>query len=282
MTTDYAADRGCPEPYLRRIADAGFSHVHWCHQWNTDFLYSASEIEQIEKWLREYRLGILDLHASSGVEKGWFSPLEYERLAGVELVKNRIEMAARLSSDVIIMHVGEPKTDEELGSRLGRLRRSMDALAPFAEERGVRIALENGGPGSLLVIEALLSEYGPESLGICYDSGHGNMTGHRGLDWLDPLKARLISVHLHDNDGAGDQHKLLFTGTVDWRRLAGVLALSAYGKCVNMETSMRCSDIKDEAAFLAKAFETGAAFSGMIKEEMGSVSAQGLSSEERA
>ena len=46
MTPDYVRSSGDPAPYLRRIADAGFSHVHWCHQWNTDFLYAACEVER--------------------------------------------------------------------------------------------------------------------------------------------------------------------------------------------------------------------------------------------
>ena len=77
MTTDFVRDKGNPEPYLRRIADAGFSHVHWCHQWNTDFLYSRPEIEQIRAWLAGCGLQTLDLHASAGVEKNWASLLEH-------------------------------------------------------------------------------------------------------------------------------------------------------------------------------------------------------------
>ena len=30
MTSDYVPASGCPEPYLRSIAAAGFTHVHWC------------------------------------------------------------------------------------------------------------------------------------------------------------------------------------------------------------------------------------------------------------
>jgi sugar phosphate isomerase/epimerase len=72
-------------------------------------------------------------------------------------------------------------------------------------------------------------------------------------------------VHLHDNDGAGDQHKLLFTGTVDWKRLARIMAASSYDKCVSMEVALRCMDIKDEAVFLQKTFETGTAFAEMVR-----------------
>jgi hypothetical protein len=84
ITTDYAVvDKGNPSPYLRRIADAGFTHIHWCHHWNTDFVYSRSETEQIGRWLDEFSLKLLDLHASVGPEKNWSSANEWERQAAL-------------------------------------------------------------------------------------------------------------------------------------------------------------------------------------------------------
>ncbi len=35
VATDFNGSGGDPEPALRRIAEAGFTHLHWCHQWNT-------------------------------------------------------------------------------------------------------------------------------------------------------------------------------------------------------------------------------------------------------
>ena len=256
ITTDYAKDTGDPSPYLKRIADAGFSHIHWCHQWNTDFLYSEWEIEQIQKWLSEYRLQVLDLHASAGREKAWGSQREYERLAGLELVRNRIAMASQLGSNVVIMHAPHNSTP-------ALFRRSLDDLMPFAREQGVRIAIENG---DLKKTAAVLSEYDPDYLGFCYDAGHGNVSGD-GLDHLEELKDRLISVHLHDNDGTGDQHNPLFSGTVDWPRLARIIAGSAYTKCVSMEVTMHNSGIDDEMVFLKYTFETGTRLSQMIEEQ---------------
>ena len=262
VTTDYATDVGCPEPCLRRIADAGFSHVHWCHQWNTDFIYSEAEIEQIHLWLREYGLILNDLHGSDGVEKCWVSPLEYERRAGVELVANRIAMAARLGGDVVIMHQGsEPDGAADKELYWSQMWRSLDALEPIARDHGVRIAIENG---IFAALRPVLERYAPDYVGLCYDAGHGNVSGD-GLDETDALTDRLISIHLHDNDGTGDQHNLLFSGTVDWARLAGIIAGSAYEKCISMEVSMRNSGIEDEVAFLAKAFDTGTTFAEMVE-----------------
>jgi len=253
VATDYAADIGDPSPYLRRIADAGFTHIHWCHQWNTDFLYADCEIEQIGCWLREFGLRLLDLHASDGREKRWASPREYERQAGVELVRNRIDMTARLGADVIVMHIPAAPGNEAL-------RQSLDELRPYARERGVCIAVENG---VFDAIEWVLENYESDYVGLCYDAGHGNMIDD-GLDRVEALKDRLIAVHLHDNDGAADQHKPLFSGILDWPRLAGIIAASAYAKPINMEVGIRNAGIEDEVAFLAHLVETGTRFADMV------------------
>jgi len=261
VTTDYARSTGCPEEDLRRIAEAGFSHVHWCHQWNTDFLYGDAEIAQIDAWMKQFGLALTDLHASDGVEKRWVSPREYERLAGVELVANRIAMTARLGGDVIIMHLGkEPEDNAPRAVFWMQLWKSLDTLEPIARRHGVRIAVENG---EFPAIRKVLDRYAANYVGLCYDCGHGNLIDD-GLEQVDALRDRLISVHLHDNDGTGDQHNILFTGTIDWQRLAAILAASAYKKPVSMEVSMRNSPIKDETAFLAKTFETGTVFAGMV------------------
>ena len=265
ITTDYAASTGCPQPYLERIAEAGFTHIHWCHQWDTDFLYGDAEVARIGAWMREYGLALTDLHASAGREKPWGSCREYERLAGVELVLNRITMTARLGGDVIVMHLPGGLAEPEQAERTwGCFRRSLDALEPHARVHGVRIAIENGSRNFDL-IEQALAMYGPDYLGLCYDSGHANIDGD-GMDRLERIKDRLISIHLHDNDGASDQHKPVFSGTIDWARLARVLAASAYKKCLSMELSMRNAGIEDEQTFLHQGLAEGTRLTRMVEE----------------
>jgi sugar phosphate isomerase/epimerase len=263
ITTDFARDTGCPEPYLREIADAGFSHVHWCHHWNTDFLYSAAEIDQIRDWLHACGLRLLDIHASDGSEKNWASLREYERLSGVELVRNRIDMAAELGADAIVMHLPYLGDAAEKNPAWSQLRKSMDALETHAHHLHIRIALENTSDDSVATIERLFSLYSVDYLGLCFDCGHGNITGH-GLDQLEHLKDRLTVVHLHDNDGTGDQHNIPFTGTLDWSRLAGLMATSAYKKPVSLESNLHRSGIQDEREFLARAFAAGTKLTTMI------------------
>jgi sugar phosphate isomerase/epimerase len=266
MTTDYLQSTDSPEPFLRRLADAGFSHLHWCHHWNDDFVYAGAEIEQIGRWLDQFGLKLNNLHASEGVEKRWISTVEYERLAGVELVKNRIEMTRRLGGDVIILHMPvAPADDPDRQAFWNALHHSLDALRPFARERDIRIALENLTDGNFATVRQVLGQYPVDFVGLCYDSGHGNVTGD-GLEQLELVKDRLIALHLHDNDGKGDDHQPLFTGTVDWRRLAGIIARSSYDKMVSLEVSMRKVGTDDEMEFLRTTFDGGTRFAQMIDE----------------
>jgi sugar phosphate isomerase/epimerase len=264
ITTDFTADTGCPEPHLELIARAGFTHVHWCHQWNTDFLYDPSEIEAAAAWLNAYGLKLLDLHGSDGKEKRWASPREYERRAGVSLVRNRIDFVARLGAEAIVMHIPSRRDT----AAWDQLRRSIDEIGPYARARGVRIAIENG-EGNFADIRELFAVYGQELLGLCYDCGHGNLTpagsSHAiGLTELDRMKDRLIALHLHDNDGQADLHRLPFTGTVDWTRLCRIIGSSSYRKCVSMESNVHREEVTEPREFLRRAAEAGGRLTEMI------------------
>ena len=266
-TTFYAAD-GSPKPCLEHVAQSGFSHLHWGFHWNDDFFYSPSEVKQIGKWLKQYSLILNDIHATSGQEKCWSSAREYERQAGVELVKNRMEMASELSADVIVMHSFGAPDDLSAPGREDRsmdsLYKSLDELEPVSKNLGVRIAIENSA--YFEVQEPVLLRYPPDYLGLCYDTGHGNFFHGKGMIGLEKFKHRLIALHLHDNDEKDDSHGFPLTGTVDWNKLAQCVAESSYDKCITMEVMMDKTGITDTAEFLKKNFEVGMVISKMIED----------------
>ena len=80
----------------------------------------------------------------------------------------------------------------------------------------MRIAVENLWPPNFITLHRLLDEYAPSFLGLCYDSGHGNMND-KAFKQVETMTDRLISVHLHDNKGTIDDHNLVFSGTIDWK-----------------------------------------------------------------
>ncbi len=282
ITTDYKVDQGDPQASLRAIAEAGFTHLHWCHHWNTDFVYHIAEMEQIGQWLKAYGLQLADVHGSEGKEKFWYSPKEYARLAGVELVKNRIDFAARLGGDAVVMHAYPPTQAPALAGFNAliwdQLRKSLDALQPYALERGIRIALENlidfagvdAGAVAMadtadnfdLILKAY-AHYPAEYIGFCYDAGHA-ILGYSRMDRLAPLMERLCVLHLHDNNGQADQHLLVFAGAVDWALAAALIAQSPYAKPISYEVSMRNTGITDEPQFLQQAYITGVQFAKLV------------------
>ena len=234
VNTCFLSASGSPEGALKAIAEAGFTYLHWCHHWRTDFLYGPAELKQCAQWLRSFDQRLLDVHGSAGQEKCWYSPVEYQRRAGVELVVNRIIMLRELEgTGSLIMHVPLLRDREGFDPALplrqfDALRRSLDELTPVLEKYGARIAVENGFSDTFELIGRIMRDYPEKCFGITYDSGHGNVAEGKGMEHLTPFKNRLQAVHLNDNDGSGDQHQPPFYGTVDWERMAELLADSSY------------------------------------------------------
>ena len=149
VNTDYFEDVNSPELYIKLAAEAGFSHLMWCHQWNTDFLYSKPEIEQIKRWLAEADIKLQDVHGTDGREKCWYSTEEYQRQAGIELVINRMLMLKELDgSGTLVMHPPRfnvsdtPEKAALTARRAVSIRRSLDELMPLLQKYDVKIALE--------------------------------------------------------------------------------------------------------------------------------------------
>ena len=274
FNSDYARSAGNPEPYLRRMAAAGFSAVHWCHHWIGEHRYSQAEIGRIAAMLRRYGLRMIDLHGAVGLFSDWTSGNELRRRAGVGLIKNRIDMTAELGGNAVVLHLPEGRLRDK--GLLKPVRKSLEEVETAAREAGVRIALENlPTPGHMEFVLEVIEEYPAEYLGLCYDSGHGNMAGN-GLELLETMLVeggekqqdntvtRLAAMHLHDNAGRRDLHVPPFEGNIDWERLTSILAYAyraGYTKPICLECSIRHSvyerNSSGEDEFLRNSLKAG-------------------------
>ena len=246
MTTDFISDRSFGEHTLKLTAEAGFTHLHWCQHWSDDFIYTQSEIEYIQQLLSEYKLQVSDTHGSHGVEKCWYSTKEACRLAGVELVKNRIDFTQQLGGDAVIVH--GPNThqpDAGFAANLAALNRSLDELEGYARDRNIKLAIENSNFNYEKLLLPVILGRPAEFLGFCYDCGHHNMKvmgetveQRQVRDKMrNELAERLTLVHLQDNDGYSDCHWIPFRGEMDWNDVTGFLKLANYKKPLNLEVS---------------------------------------------
>lgn len=240
INTDFDGSEGNPFPGIDMLAEAGFTHLTWGHHWNTDFMYSHAEIRAIAHRLSERGLGLTDTHGSSGIEKCWYSSVEHERLAGVELIRNRIDMTAALGGDAVVLHPMVTAPDELDESRQRGIQ-SLKELEHHALNAGVSLALENivrsertgqrdDGSQCFETIEYFFDRFAPEFLGFCWDTGHCLITGEGAMEHAaDLARSRLRVLHLNDNPGDWDQHSPPLTWKPDgWEPIIEAIADSPY------------------------------------------------------
>lgn len=240
VSTDFNGSDGDPRPGLRAIAEAGFTHVHWAHQCNGDFMFSQCEIRAFSAMLKEFGLKVLDAHGPSGKDKNWYSTCEWQRQAGVELVKNHIDAVAELGGDALAMHrcCRQILDPEQRQPAWDAQRRSIDELSEHCRVRGVTLAIENWYNENFQDIYELMADYPPDILSFCYDAGHGFLFDNKGLELAEPIKDRLTVVHLHDVDSSHDLHMIPFHGAINWDDVCKMIASSAYAKPLTLEVLM--------------------------------------------
>lgn len=158
--------------------------------------------------------------------------------------------AADLGCKTYVLHIGPEPRDEPKAVSWDRVKRTLDELAPLAGDLGMTLALENGLPGYLATnadLPAFVEDYGCPDVGLCFDSGHAHVTGDAAL-LLRAYRSYVVTVHLHDNDGSGDQHLIPGRGTIAWGPLVEALAecprlMHAETEAVNSDKWAACSEV---------------------------------------
>lgn len=121
---------------------------------------------------------------------------------------------------------------------------ALEQLVPAAEKAGIVLAVENSFEMSNATDEVvwLLKHFDSPNLGCCFDTGHANFmapardgkpknyTRYQVEEaWrgnlieepaaLEKLYPYIVTCHIHDNSGVGDDHNLPGRGTTDWGEL---------------------------------------------------------------
>ena len=131
-------------------------------------------------------------------------------------------------------------------------------ILPYAAELGIVIATETFGDATgkdcvdffgdiehfVKGYEDVLNanaEYA-DFFKICMDPGHSNKAVRYGNpsapDVIRRLGGNIVALHLNDNDGMTDQHKIPMTGNIDWKDLMDALDEIGYSGYYNMEIAL--------------------------------------------
>lgn len=85
-------------------------------------------------------------------------------------------------------------------------------------------------------IDRLNAIAGKEVFGFCLDTGHLNLLHEDFRVYVPILGKRIKCMHIHDNNGANDQHLAPITGTINWNHFCSSLKAAGYEGDLDFET----------------------------------------------
>lgn len=246
ISTHIFALRELSGPLIKDIAGAGFKFVElWCSREHLGY-HKPGRVKGVLGSLKDNGLELTSLHAPFyfSVQEArarrfltLSSPDPSVREAALQEIQLLMDCLQVIGSIPMVLHTGltasedDPRLEEALLKGLSR-------LLPLCRSAGLLIALENGpGPkaGCAKIME-LAQTFGKEDVGVCLDTGHSNIAGSLLSD-LSLSAPRLLSIHVHDNDGREDQHRPPFSGSIPWGEFMSALRKMEYGGPFIMETA---------------------------------------------
>lgn len=258
-------DRFGIEEGFRMIAEAGFDGVDA----NLDHCLSSGDIrsgkvhgfydmsdDEIREAITPYKnaaerngVGFIQAHAPFPNKTGDKETDDYV----LEAVKKTIMMCGYIGCKNLVVHPGflgetEKMTPEEEWDYNIAM---YSALIPSLKKYDVICCLENmwssyrgkcmraicADPNEAnRYINALNDIAGERRFGFCLDTGHANLVSYNLYDFIKILGNNLQVMHVHDNDGRGDQHLFPYAGIIDWDKFCLGLKEIDYSHDLSFET----------------------------------------------
>ena len=246
---DYFGYRLTPQERMQCIKNACFSGVLLL--WTGDF---DKDYKMFPEYARKVGLYVENTHAPYiGCNDLWIDNLDGQKFTDriIECIKD----CSTYEIPTIVMHLESKKGNigvelpESYDIGLDRFKRIID----IAEKLNINIAIENMSRPEFL--SCIFENIDSRRLGFCFDSGHWNVFTP-DLDLLTLYGDKLISLHLHDNDGKDDWHSLPFSGNIDWNEIKNKLKENTYKGTIALEVlNKNFEHINEPEKFLELAFE---------------------------
>jgi len=181
------------------------------------------------------------IHAPfSAPDENLTAPDEANRRRAVQKNCECILAASRLGASVVVIHPGvNMGQNPDVPALVSRSVESIRHLAKTATANGVRVAVESLPPaylgGQIEQLREIVDGVGSDAVGVCLDTGHAHLGGDVA-EWIRALGRRIIAIHLHDNDGTGDQHLPPGEGSIDWASVGDALREIGFSEPITLES----------------------------------------------
>ena len=240
-------DRFGDETAMRMIRDAGFDAVDYSFYWAKGDRYALGDdyrdrAARLRTVLDEIGLACNQSHAPFRLNRTGALNLDCPEYA--EIVRS-MGTAAILGASAIVVHAVGDANDPDFFDFNQAFYRS---LTPFAQQYGIRIAVENlfdwsakgdraiGKLATPYELNRMLDGLDPVWVGACVDIGHAGLTAAEPEQFLAGMTAdRLIALHVQDGDYRHDLHTLPYLGQFNWDAITAALAQIGYRGDLTME-----------------------------------------------
>jgi sugar phosphate isomerase/epimerase len=249
---------------LEHIAVAGFGSISIGGRTDHSRYLKEDGRREIASLVNKHKLGIDSIHAPFEPTADLTQHEEVLRHSAVVEIKRSIAACKELGVRTLIVHLNSFRSDG-LSERIKHLKESLAQVMDHAARHSVRIAAENlPGDHSLVLLKFALDSFGGQELGLCFDNGHAALQ-RDSMALLEAYRGRIHAIHLHDNDGKSDQHKLPFNGSFDFPNLAAQLNKTHLECPITIESETSNSPQKTPETFLPRALLAGTRFREMLK-----------------
>ncbi len=168
------------------------------------------------------------------------------RQLAMDMARLCLERLETLGGRCLVIHPsGEPIADGERAGRLALCVESLRALLGEAGAAPARIAVEclprtclANKAGELL---AILDTVGEGALGVCVDVNHANLY-EDAVEATRRYGARILTLHISDNDGLDERHWLPGQGIIPWREWLAALVATGYAGPLMYEVNAAPAD----------------------------------------
>jgi sugar phosphate isomerase/epimerase len=214
---------------------------------------NPSVIADLQQWLAEAGLELYAVHAPVNDGHSRDRAGEFLSIASADAkaralamaeVEQALQIARRIPMQVLVVHLGWPRTHTRLGgSNRDAARRSVEELFRLAEPLGVRIAVEvipNDLSRAGSLVHFVEDDVESADISICLDFGHAHMEGDL-VDAIEVVSGHLATIHMHDNGGRADDHLVPFEGTIDWPAALTAVQKVGYDGPLTFEIAARGS-----------------------------------------
>ena len=223
---------------VRAIGDAGFDYIElWGEVPHAypDWVDRA----KLRDALASYQMA-LTMHAPF-TDLNPASPFEPVKTAVEKTLEGFVDFGAWLDARIITVHPGSAHSDLMLPQAAQSALSTLKKMARAADGR-VQINVENQAKGRskyhlplASTTESLESILGQEmALNLTLDTGHAHVSGQDLSLLMRRAGPRLTEVHLHDNAGESDEHRIPGEGTANLGPIMENLAGSDVLVCLEL------------------------------------------------